>query len=82
MNNKTEDNAVTNDADAPVTADLVGRIAEYIKKNEHGVSIQQVAKEFEMSRYQTNYYLGMLIGLGKVGVKQIGPVKVHYYKRR
>jgi len=59
---------------------LVKRVEDYIHTQEQ-VSIQDVAKQFNMSRYRTNGILGMLIGAGKIGVKQIGPVKVHYWRR-
>jgi len=59
---------------------LLLQIEAFIKDNERGVSIQAVAENFGMSRYNTIYYLGMLVGAGKVGVAQMGPVKVHYYK--
>ena len=59
---------------------LVNKMEEYIKKNQQGVSIQDVARQFNISRYESVYVLGMLIGSGKVGVRQIGPVKLHYYK--
>ena len=65
----------SNDSD-----NLLQQIEVFIKNSEMGVSIQGVARNFGITRYQTMYYLGMLIGAGKVGVAQMGPVKIHYYK--
>jgi response regulator of citrate/malate metabolism len=62
------------------TTDLVKRVEDFIHTQEQ-VSIQDVAEQFNISRYRTNGYLGMLVGAGKIGVKQIGPVKVHYWRR-
>ena len=62
------------------STELVKRVEDYIHTQEQ-VSIQDVAKQFNMSRYRTNGILGMLVGAGKIGVKQIGPVKVHYWRR-
>ncbi len=62
------------------STDLVKQVEEYIHTEEQ-VSIQDVAKQFNISRYRTNGILGMLVGAGKVGVKEIGPVKVHYWRR-
>ncbi len=62
------------------TTNLVKRIEDFIHIQEQ-VSIQDVAEQFNMSRYKTNGLLGMLVGAGKIGVKQIGPVKVHYWRR-
>jgi len=62
------------------STDLVKRVEGFIRE-EDKVSIQDVAEQFNMSRYKTNGILGMLIGAGKIGVKQIGPVKVHYWRR-
>lgn len=59
---------------------LVEKVEEFIKKSPQGVSIQDVSRQFNISRYEAVYMLGMLIGSGKVGVRQIGPVKLHYYK--
>lgn len=59
---------------------LVKKVGEFIKSSPQGVSIQDVAKQFNISRYQANGVLGILIGAGKIGVRQIGPVKVHYWK--
>ncbi len=59
---------------------LAEKVEEFIKKSPQGVSIQDVARQFNISRYEAVYALGMLIGSGKVGVRQIGPVKLHYYK--
>ncbi len=53
-------------------------VEDFIKKNPQGVSIQDVAREFKISRYEAVYLLGQLIGAGKIGVRQIGPVKLHY----
>lgn len=80
----SEDDAVTGDTndEQQHIDELVGRIEEFLKNEEFGASIQSVADKFGLSRYDARYYLGMLIGAGKVGVKQMGPVKVHYYKRR
>lgn len=62
------------------SADLAKRVGDYIQAQEQ-VSIQDVARQFNMSRYRANGILGMLVGAGKVGVKEIGPVKVHYWRR-
>jgi|TARA_Y100000310_G_scaffold145101_1_gene144457 AraC-like DNA-binding protein len=62
------------------STELVKRVEDFIHTQEQ-VSIQDVAKQFNMSRYRTNGLLGMLVGAGKIGVKQIGPVKVHYWRR-
>jgi len=60
--------------------DPVKRAEEFIR-SEGQVSIQDVATNLNISRYRTNGILGMLVGAGKIGVKQIGPVKVHYWRR-
>lgn len=62
------------------STDLVKRVEGFIHEQDK-VSIQDVAEQFNMSRYRTNGILGMLVGAGKIGVKQIGPVKVHYWRR-
>ena len=59
----------------------LGKRAEEYIRSEGQVSIQDVATKLNMSRYRTNGILGMLVGAGKIGVKQIGPVKVHYWRR-
>lgn len=59
---------------------LVSKMEDFIRKSPQGVSIQDVARQFNISRYESVYVLGMLIGSGKVGVRQVGPVKLHYYK--
>lgn len=64
----------------PTQDELVKEIEEYIKRSSQGVSIQDVAREFGITRYRANGILGILIGSGKVGVKKIGPVMVHYWK--
>ena len=63
----------------PDSTPTVKEVEDFIKKNPHGVSIQDVAREFKISRYESVYLLGQLIGAGKIGVRQIGPVKLHYY---
>jgi len=55
----------------PTQEDLVKEIEEFIKRNPNGVSIQDVSREFKITRYN---------GAQRIGVQQIGPVKVHYYK--
>lgn len=60
--------------------ELVKKVEEFIRNSPHGVSIQDVAKQFSMTRYSANGILGQLIGAEKVGVNQIGPVKVHFWK--
>jgi len=57
----------------------VKEVEDFIKKSPQGVSIQDVAREFKISRYESVYLLGQLIGAGKIGVRQIGPVKLHYH---
>ena len=64
----------------PTQDELVKEIEEYIKRSPQGVSIQDVAREFGITRYRANGILGILIGSGKVGVQKIGPVMVHYWK--
>ncbi len=59
---------------------LVNKAEEIVRGSPRGVSIQDVAQKLRISRYQANGILGILIGSGKVGVSQIGPVKVHYWK--
>jgi hypothetical protein len=61
---------------------LVKKVEEFIRASPHGVSIQEVAREFGLTRYNSNGILGQLIGAGKIGVRKIGPVKVHYYKHK
>ncbi len=56
----------------------IKEVEDYIRKNPQGVSIQDVAREFKISRYESVYLLGQLLGAGKIGVRQIGPVKLHY----
>jgi AraC-like DNA-binding protein len=62
------------------STELVKRVEDFIHTQEQ-VSIQDVARQFNISRYRTNGLLGMLVGAGKIGVKEIGPVKVHYWRR-
>ena len=64
----------------PIQNELVKQIAEFIKNSPQGVSIQDVAREFKITRYTANGLLGILIGSGRVGVRKIGPVMVHYWK--
>lgn len=67
-------------AKKPTQDELLKEIEEYIKRSDKGVSIQDVAREFDITRYNANGILGILIGSGRIGVQQIGPVKVHYWK--
>ena len=64
----------------PTQDEIVKEIEEFIKRHPNGVSIQDVSREFKITRYTANGILGILIGSGRIGVQQIGPVKVHYYK--
>lgn len=57
----------------------IKEVEDFVRKSPQGVSIQDVARQFSISRYETVYLLGQLLGAGKVGVRQIGPVKLHYY---
>jgi hypothetical protein len=65
----------------PTPDGLVKKVESYIQASTHGVSIQDVARHFNITRYRANGLLGQLIGAGKVGVRTIGPVKVHYWKK-
>lgn len=59
---------------------LVRKAEEFIKESPQGVSIQDVARHLNITRYNANHILGILIGSGKIGVRKIGPVMVHYWK--
>jgi len=61
--------------------DLIKSIEAYIRSSPRGVSIQDVARKVNITRYRANGILGILIGSEKIGVQQIGPVKVHYWRR-
>lgn len=62
----------------PETLPTIKEVEDFVKKSAQGVSIQDVARQFDISRYEAVYLLGQLLGAGKVGVRQIGPVKLHY----
>ena len=72
---------VRNEMTNPTSDGLVKKAEMFIQASPHGVSIQEVARHLNVTRYSANGLRGQLIGAGKVGVRTIGPVKVHYWKK-
>ena len=55
-------------------------VSRLLKKNTDGLSILEISKELKISRNAVPVVLAELKGEGKVRVRPIGRVKLHYWR--
>jgi len=55
-------------------------ILKELAKTNKGLTIKELAKSCNASRYTIAKFLQRLIGEGKVEVREVGPAKLHYLK--
>jgi predicted transcriptional regulator len=56
------------------------KILKELSKTNKGLTINDLAKHCDVSRYTISKVLQRLIGEGKIEVREIGPAKLHYLK--
>jgi len=55
-------------------------ILKELAKTNRGLTIKDLAKTCDASRYTIAKVLQRLIGEGKIEVREVGPAKLHYLK--
>jgi len=60
---------------------VILEIKKLLKKNQRGLTIQELSEETKVSRITTSMALMNLIGQGLLDVREIGNCKLHYLKK-
>jgi len=56
------------------------KIEKFLRENPQGTSIQELSIEFDLPRQKVAIILAELKGEDKILVREIGQVKLHYFK--
>ena len=63
------------------TEKTIGKIKEILRKDNRGLTIQELSKMTQVSRIITSIALAKLEGEGLVIIRPIGNCKLHYLKK-